>query len=197
METVKNQIGQFISDTWWLVLLRGIMLLLFGILLYRNPEVTLITVMAVLGAYWFVDGIFTIVYSLVGHKYIEGWGWSVFSGTLGVLAGIAVMLHPIAGSIFTNYFLVYFMGFTAIFKGVSEIYYGILLRKEIKNEWAYILIGIISVVFGGFILMNPVTGLKVLIWTVIILAIAGGILLIVRSFQLRKIAKVLTEKTAG
>ena len=197
MENSRTLLGQFISDTWWIVLLRGIMLLLFGILFMLHPGITLITVMAILGAYWFVDGIFMIVTSVVGHRQIKGWGWGIFSGILGVLAGIIVMLHPVAGAVFTQLFLVYFMGFTAIFKGASEIYFGIRLRKEITNEWAYILIGIISIIFGVFILRNPDVGSSLLIWMVIIFSVAGGISLIVRSFQLNKIAKTLTENTAG
>ena len=195
MENSRALLGQFISDTWWIVLLRGMMLLLFGILFMFYPGITLITVMAILGVYWFVDGIFMIVTSVVGHRQIKGWGWGILSGILGVLAGIIVMLHPVAGAVFTQLFLVYFMGFTAIFKGVSEIYFGIKLRKEITNEWAYILIGIISIIFGIFILRNPDVGSSLLIWMVIIFSVAGGILLIVRSFQLNKFAKTLTENT--
>jgi len=195
MENSRTLLGQFISDTWWIVLLRGIVLLLFGILFMFYPGITLITVMAILGAYWFVDGIFMIITSIVGHRQIKGWGWGILSGILGVLAGIIVMLHPVAGAVFTQIFLVYFMGFTAIFKGVSEIYFGIKLRKEITNEWAYILIGIISIIFGVFILRNPDVGSNLLIWMVIIFSVAGGILLIVRSFQLNNIAKTLTENT--
>jgi len=194
METVKNMFGQFLSDTWWIILLRGIMLLLFGILFMFYPGITLITVMAILGVYWFVDGIFMIVSSIVGHKQIKGWGWGIFSGILGILAGIVVMAKPVAGAVFTHIFLVYFMGFTAIFKGGSEIFFGIMMRKEITNEWVYILIGIISIVFGAFILRNPDVGSNLLIWLVIIFSVGGGILLIVRSFQLSRIAKELIKK---
>ena len=79
MEETKRLFGQFLADTWWLVLLRGIMMLLFGIVLLLYPDVTLITVMAVLGAFWFIDGMFSIVTSIIGHRYIKGWGWGVFS----------------------------------------------------------------------------------------------------------------------
>jgi uncharacterized membrane protein HdeD (DUF308 family) len=112
-----------------------------------------------------------------------------------VLAGIAVMLHPVAGAVFTQIFLVYFMGFTAIFKGISDIVFGFKLRQEIKNEWVYILAGIISILFGIIILTNPVFGNSLLTWIVVIFAIFGGILLIIRSFQLNKIATELVDKT--
>lgn len=194
MENTKNILGQFISDIWWILLLRGIMLFLFGFLLMLYPGITLITVMAILGAYWFIDGMFMIITSVVGHKNIDGWGWGIFSGILGILAGIAIMLHPVAGAIFTQVFLVYFLSFTAIFKGVSDVYFGIKLRKEINNEWAYILGGIISILLGVFILMNPLLGSVMLVWLVIVFAIAGGILLIIRSFQLNKISKKLKEE---
>jgi len=196
MENPKKLFGQFISDTWWIVLLRGIMLILFGILFQLNPGIALITVMAVIGAFWFVDGIFMVIISMIGHRYINVWGWGIFSGISGILAGLAVMLHPVAGAVFSQFFLVYFMGITAIFKGVSETYFGLILRKEIKNEWAYILAGVISIVLGVFILMNTVADIMALIWMAIILSIVGGILLIIRSYQLNKIGKELTEETA-
>jgi uncharacterized membrane protein HdeD (DUF308 family) len=196
MENAKKLLGQFISDTWWIVLLRGIMLLLFGILFQLNPGIALITVIAVLGAFWFVDGIFVVINSIIGHQYINGWGWGIFSGISGILAGSAVMFHPVAGTVFSQFFLVYFTGFAAIFKGVSEIYFGIILRKEIKNEWAYTLAGVISLLFGVFILMYTAADIIVLIWMTTILSMVGGILLIIRSYQLNKIGKELTEETA-
>lgn len=195
MGNEKQLLGKFISDTWWIVLQRGMALTLFGVLFSLHPSITLFTVIVILGAYWFVDGIFMIITSIVGHRHIKGWVWGIFSGILGVLAGIAVILHPVAGAVFTQIFLVYFMGFTAIFKGISDIVFGFKLRQEIKNEWVYILAGIISILFGIIILTNPVFGNSLLTWIVVIFAIFGGILLIIRSFQLNKIATELVDKT--
>lgn len=193
MNSANSFVGQFIADSWWLVLLRGIALFLFGLLLLFNTGITLVAILAVAGAFWFVDGMFQIVASVVGHRQLEGWGWGVFGGILGVLAGIVVMLHPVAATVFTELFLVYFFGIAAIGKGISDIYLGVKLRKDIKNEWAYILGGTLAVLYGVLIMLYPVIGIYMVVWLMIILALSVGLFLIIRSFQLKKVGKELAK----
>jgi len=166
---------------------------LFGLLLLFNTGITLVAILAVAGAFWFVDGMFQIVASVVGHRQLEGWGWGVFGGILGVLAGIVVMLHPVAATVFTELFLVYFFGIAAIGKGISDIYLGVKLRKDIKNEWAYILGGTLAVLYGVLIMLYPVIGIYMVVWLMIILALSVGLFLIIRSFQLKKVGKELAK----
>ena len=79
METnSKSLIGKAASTIWWLVLLRGIAAIILGILFFTNPGATLIVIMTFLGAYWFVDGIFTLIASLHGKKENKNWGWGIF-----------------------------------------------------------------------------------------------------------------------
>ena len=86
----KNVISQILSDIWWLVLLRGITATLLGILLFTQTGVTLMVFMLFVGAYWFVHGIFTIFASIKGRKYLDNWGWGIFTGIISLLAGLNV-----------------------------------------------------------------------------------------------------------
>ena len=192
MENDSKKIQQFLSSVWWIVLLRGVAVLVLGLLLVFNPGSTLITIMIFLGAYWFVDGIFTIINSLKGGKTMEGWGWGIFSGVLGIIAGLVVFAHPLATAIFTQVFLIYFLAFMAITNGFSSIVNGIKLRKEIKNEWTIILGGLLTIIFGILLLVKPLVGSVLLLWLLGIIAIVGGIAIISLSFKVKNIAKAST-----
>jgi len=189
MENDSKQIQQFLSSVWWIVLLRGLAVLVLGLLLVSNPGSTLITIMIFLGAYWFIDGIFTIINSIKGGKTMEGWGWGIFSGVLGVIAGLVVFVHPLATAIFTQVFLIYFLAFAAIVNGLSSIFTGIKLRKEIKNEWTIILGGLLTVIFGILLLSNPLFGSAFLLWLLGIIAIVGGIVIISLAFKVKNMGR--------
>mgnify|MGYP000231716245 CR=1 FL=1 len=74
-----------IEAEWWLILLGGILNLIVGILLLVNPAKTAIAFAWVLGLYWFVQGIFVLVAMFLDHS---AWGWKLFMGIIGILAGI-------------------------------------------------------------------------------------------------------------
>jgi len=189
MENDSKQSQQFLSSVWWIVLLRGLTVSVLGILLLFNPGSTLITIMLFLGAYWFIDGIFTIINSLQGRKTMKGWGLGIFSGVLGVIAGLVVFVHPFAAAVLTQVFLIYFLAFMAIANGVSSIVTGIKLRKELENEWTIILGGILTVIFGILLLGKPLVGSTLLLWLLGIIAVVGGIAIISLAFKVKNIAK--------
>ncbi len=189
MENDSKQMQQFLTSVWWIVLLRGITVLVLGLLLLFNPGSTLITIMIFLGAYWFVDGIFIIINTLQRRKKMESWGLGILSGVLGVIAGLVVFVHPLATTVLTQVFLIYFLAFMAIANGVSSIVTGIKLRKEIKNEWTIILGGLLTVIFGVLLLSKPLVGSALLLWLLGIIAVVGGISIITLAFKVKNMAK--------
>lgn len=103
-------------------------------------------------------------------------------GLLGIAAGIVVFLWPGMSAVV----LVLFIGAWAIAHGIFEIIGAIQLRKEIENEWALILGGIISVIFGILVLIAPGAGALALVWWIAIYAIVFGIMLVAFSLRLRR-----------
>jgi uncharacterized membrane protein HdeD (DUF308 family) len=171
-----------LAKNWWLVLLRGIVSILFGLVALAWPGLTLVTLVLFYGAFALVDGVIALVSAFTGGaKPVPTW-WLVLVGLAGIAAGIITFLWPGLTAIV----LVIFIGAWALVHGIFEIIGAIKLRKEIENEWMLILAGIISVLFGLLILFAPGAGALGLIWAIGAYAIVFGVLLIGLSFRLRK-----------
>lgn len=185
----KGLLQNISSDIWVFVFLRGLVLLIMGALLLYKSGITVLVLVQILGAFFFVDGLFTIFKSILGRRYIEGWGWGLFVGIMEVLAGIIVFVHPFASAILTVSFLVYFIAFMAMFFGFLSIFTGIRLRKEMEGEWTMILGGLLSVIFGILLIFNPEASAVALIIVMGVFAIMGGIAQVVFAFKMRKFGK--------
>ena len=183
---------QTLGRTWWLVLLRGLAAIVFGILAWAWPGVTLITLVLFWGAYALVDG----VAALIGGWHARDSGkpmWQiVLIGVIGIAAGIFTFVQPGV----TAVALLILMAAWAIVNGVFEIAAAIRLRKEIENEWLLILSGVLSVVFGIFMIVNPGAGAMAVLWIIGVFAIAYGALLVMLSFKLKKHAMPIAAASA-
>jgi uncharacterized membrane protein HdeD (DUF308 family) len=173
---------QALAKSWWLVLLRGIAAIVFGILAFIWPGLTLLTLVLFYGAYALVDGVLSLIAAFTGGaKPVPTW-WLVVIGLLGIAAGLVTFLWPGI----TALVLVIFIGAWAIAHGIFEIVGAIKLRKEIDNEWWLILAGALSVLFGIIVLAAPGAGALGLIWIIGAYSIVFGILLVGLSLRLRK-----------
>ena len=164
---------------WWLLLMGGILNIIVGILLLVNPAKTTIAFAWVLGLYWLVQGILTLVGMFLDHS---AWGWKLFMGVLGILAGIVVMRHPIASAVVLPALFILLLGIQGVIAG------GISLVLAFKGGgWGVGLLGAVSIVFGIILILNYANLATVLtfIWIVGILAIAGGIVQIIQAFRQR------------
>src|SRR3954452_3268461 len=100
------------SFPWWVVLLEGIFAAIFGLLLLVEPGATLIFLVQVLGFYLFIDGILRIVSMFLDSSL---WGLKLVVGILGILAGIVVLNHPLWSATTVPAYIVYVVGFLAMF----------------------------------------------------------------------------------
>ena len=176
------QLLQTLGRNWWLVLLRGIAAIVFGLLAWAWPGVTLVTLVLFWGAYALVDGVAALI---GGWKTKDGGKpmWTVvLVGLVGIAAGIFTFLQPGVTAIA----LLILIAVWAIVQGVLEISAAIRLRKEIQNEWLLILCGLLSVAFGVLMILNPGAGAIAVLWLIGAFAVAYGVLLIILSFKLKK-----------
>ena len=171
-----------ISRTWWLVLIRGIVAIIFGILAMIWPGITLWVLVIFFGAYAIVSGLFAL-FAAFGHN-VQSRAWLIISGILGILAGIIAFVWPGI----TTLALLYVIAFWAIFSGIAEIVAGIQARKVIDNEWMLIIGGILSVIFGILLIIWPGSGALALTWLIGIFAVIYGIAMIALSFKMKNLA---------
>ena len=169
-----------LARNWWLILLRGICFVLFGLLTFVWPGITLLTLVLFYGAFAVIDGVFAIAAAIRGDQPAPRW-WLAIVGLLGIAAGILAFLLP---GITALVLLLLIAGW-AIATGILQIAGAIRLRKEIDNVWLLIATGVLSVIFGLILIAQPGLGLVTLLYVIGIYAIIDGILLIMLSFRLR------------
>ncbi|MCF6470318.1 HdeD family acid-resistance protein [Nonomuraea sp. MG754425] len=168
-----------IARSWWLLLIRGVAAIIFGVLALIWPGITLLVLVIFFGAYALVSGIFAL---FAGFRHeARSRAWLIISGILGILAGIVAFIWPGI----TSLALLYVVAFWAIFAGVSEIVAGIQLRKQIENEWMLIVGGVLSVILGVLLLIWPGAGMLSLVWLIGIFAILYGIAMIALSLRVK------------
>ena len=170
-----------LAKGWWLLLLRGIAAIVFGVLAFVWPGLTLVTLVLFYGAFALVDGVIALVAAFTGGaKPLPTW-WLVIIGLLGIAAGIVTFMMPGITAIL----LILFMGVWALVHGIFEIIGAIQLRKEIDNEWMLILSGVVSVLFGLLVLIAPGAGALGLVWVIAAYSIVFGISFVALAFRLK------------
>lgn len=184
----------FIAREWWVFLVRGIAAIAFGVIALVSPITTLWVLVITFGAYVLVDGVTMLVALVRGDALARRNAWAVgIMGALGIVAGIVTFVLPDA----TALTLLYVVAFWAIAMGVFQMIAAIALRREIDGEFWMGLGGLISVVFGAYLIAFPGAGLLSLVWLVGFWAIAFGASSIGLAFRLRGIDREPQAATAG
>jgi uncharacterized membrane protein HdeD (DUF308 family) len=73
------------ARNWWMLLIRGIAAVLFGVAIIVWPGLTLDVMVVVLAAYLFVDGIFAVLAAFQSRNH-DRWWMLALEGVLGILA---------------------------------------------------------------------------------------------------------------
>jgi len=166
---------------WWVVSLRGLAGILFGIITFISPGISLAALVLVFGAYALVDGVLAVVSAIRWRGEVDRWWVILLEGLMGVAAGIITFIWPGISALA----LLYVIAAWALVTGVLEIVAAIRLRKIITGEWLLALIGIVSVALGVMLALFPGPGaLAVVIW-IGAYAMVTGVLSVVLAFRLR------------
>jgi len=184
------------SVSWWSLVLRGAVAIIFGILAYLMPGLTLQALVLVFGAYAVVDGAFAIASGIRSDRE-RGRDWLlVLGGVAGIIAGVLAWILP--GM--TALVLITIIGAWAIVTGVFEIAAALRLRSVLRHTWIFIVEGVVSVLFGLFVLIAPGAGALALIWLIAAYAIVSGAMLVVFGLRLKSdgsMARAMPSPPAG
>ena len=172
-----------LAENWWLLLLRGLAAIAFGVIAFFWPGITLVALTYLWGAYALVDGVVAIwaAFSASGDDAGPRW-WLGLSGIVSILAGIVAFVYPGL----TALVLLVVIAVWAIIIGVLQLYAAMQLRKVINNEWWLILSGLLSIAFGAVLIAWPGTGALAVIWTIAWFAVFFGCMFIGLAFELKK-----------
>lgn len=168
---------------WWLTLINGILALIVGLILLFGSKSTqaqtVLLLVSFLGFYWLFRGIFDIVYMFVDHT---AWGWKLFTGIIGIIAGGYILAYPIAAALVLPQVFILVLGIWGLMEGI------VLLIMAFKGGgWAAGILGALGILFGLVLISmygQLFSGLT-MIWTAAVLGVIGGIVLIVQAFRQR------------
>jgi len=195
MNSLEN-LGSLFQRNWWLMLLRGLAAIGFGILVITKPQISLQVLVYLFGVYVLVEGILGVALAIQGRNELDSWGVLLLWGLLGVAVGILAFSKPDL----TALALLFYIALWAIATGVLEIAAAIRLREVLQNEWLLILAGIVSVAFGVWLVARPDAGALAVLLAIGIYAIVFGVLVVLFAFKIRSyVGKVtsLASKAAG
>lgn len=162
------------AQHWWVIALRGLLALLFGLGALIWPGLTLDVLTALFGAYALIDGICALILAGLGGEYKAERGWLLLEGVIGLAVGLITFAWPGV----TELALLYLIATHAIIIGVMHIVAAIQLRKEIEGEWRLVLNGILALLCGIGLVLYPGAGALALITVIGVYAILAGLLLI-------------------
>jgi len=165
---------------WWVVLVEGIFALIFGLLLITAPGATSVFLVTVLGFYWLIRGIFSIIEIFIPNTGTH-WGWLLVMGILGIIAGLVVLRHPLYATVLVGTFLVVFLAVDALIMGIMG-----LIRAFTGGGWGPGIMGILTIIIALFLFANvfgAVLALPIVIGAIMII---GGIVAIFFSFRIRR-----------
>jgi uncharacterized membrane protein HdeD (DUF308 family) len=169
-----------ITRNWWLVLIRGLAAIAFGVVCFVWPAISLLVLVLLWGAYAIIDGAAAMVSGAWSH-----WWSMLLVGVVSVLAGLIAFVWPGI----TALALLYLIAAWAVVRGVVEIAAAVRLRHEIKNEWMLILGGAVSILFGVLVARFPGAGALSVLWAIGAFAIVFGIFAVALSLRLRSLRR--------
>lgn len=179
------------ARNWKWFALRGVLLLVLGVLALAFPGMALFSFALVFAAFCFADGVLAVASGVRGARRKEERWWAlILSGMLGIAIGVIFVLFPALGTIAYALTAILLFAAWAIATGVLEIAAAWRIRREIRGEWLLMLSGALSVLLGlgllALLWIAPAPTLVSVAWVIGIWALIGGVALLVLAFRLRR-----------
>jgi uncharacterized membrane protein HdeD (DUF308 family) len=178
--TGTEAMSRVLAQNWWVVALRGIFGVLFGVIAFLYPGATILSLVLVYAAYMLVDGCLAIASAVRAARRNERWGLLVLEGLVDIVAGVLAFAWPgITVLVFVTLVAAW-----SIVSGALMLAAAFRLRPQ-YGRWWLALGGLVSIIFGILLILAPLAGAVVLTWWLGAYALVFGIALLVLAFQLR------------
>jgi uncharacterized membrane protein HdeD (DUF308 family) len=171
-----------LARMWWTFILRGLLAIIFGIVAFLAPEFALRTLVVLFAVWMLFDGAGALVNTMQARG--KGTWWlGLIEGVAGIVAGVLALWWPGI----TALVLLLLIGSWAIVTGVIEVWAAIRLRAVIRGELFLALSGVLSVLFGLYVIIFPGLGIFSVLWLVGTFGILYGLTLVSLGWRLRRI----------
>lgn len=188
--SVRSLMTELGKGAFWAVLIRGILAVLFGILILSAPAAMALTLGILMGAWIAVDGVFEIIHAIHARRQNLSWGWEMAGGIAYIIGGIIIMVVPLTFVVIGGAVILLMMASGMLIRGILSV------ASKTFRGWSKIL-GVLDIIFAiiMFIVVfsNPGAALLALAWIIAIYTIIFGIFLIIMAF----VARSQTKKAFG
>jgi len=182
-----------VEHYWWLMAFRGLIVLVFGVLIFLKPEITTLFFVTLFAVYMVLNGLFSL---FLGIRARTGnWRISTFfmPGILSLFAGLVIYVAPGLAAIA----LVGMVGLWSVIIGLIELLLYTELRKVLLHRWALLLAGLLSGFAGAALLLRPFYIVMLDEWPVGETAIVLGAALMFLAFRLRHVRDLSPSKVGS
>jgi len=169
-----------LAEYWWLLMVRGVLAILFGLVAWIWPGMTVLVLLILFGAYALVDGAFAVL-SAMRSEPSQSRTFLYVMGGAGIVLGIVTLVWPKE----TGLVLLLLIAWWAVITGILEIVAGIGLSRQGLSGTLYMVTGAISVIFGILLFIWPASGALAVIWIIGLFSIMFGIAMVAGSLRLR------------
>jgi len=166
------------SNHWWIFLLQGFAGIILGGMLLTEPDATMVALTTLLGFYWLVTGVLSLVQVFADRSV--PWIWSLLAGLVGILAGIFVLRHPLLAAVTVPTVLVIVLGVQGLIMGVIEVVGGLK-----GGGLGSFVLGVINIVVGVLLLASPIAAAFAVPLVFGVLLLVQGVALIIWAFRVR------------
>jgi uncharacterized membrane protein HdeD (DUF308 family) len=174
---------KFLSQYWWVLVVRGAAAILFGVLAFILPMESLAAVVVVFGAYALIDGMFASAAAIAGRKMTADWWILLLQGLVSIGVGVVTYMSPAI----TAMALLFYIALGAVLVGALQIVAAVELRYELTGEWWLVLGGIVGMVFGALLVLRPTEGALTVLWLIATFAIVWGVMLMIGGFDVHRL----------
>ena len=171
-----------VADRWWMLIIRGVAAIIFGILTFAYPSMSLLALVLLFGCWSLLDGAFNVVMAYRRARAGTRWGWLLFEGIVSIAAAACAFFW----TGITALALLIVIAARAVLAGIAEVVVAMRLRKHIRHEWLLGVSGIVSIAFGVLLVLFPGPGALALLWYIGGFAIVFGVLLIGLGLRLER-----------
>lgn len=192
-EKVREMQDFLLNRPWWELILRGIFIMIFGILAIAYPDLTLAVFVIFFGAFVFIEGIFQMVGAFAAKADNPQWALMFISGLFSFMVGFIVLAWPGMSALV----LLYFIGAWFLISGTVQLVFGLRAIGDGTKAGVHIVGGILGIMIGMLAFIWPGATAMSIIWIIGLFAIFFGIQLIALGFLSRSEGSPVAAEAAA
>jgi uncharacterized membrane protein HdeD (DUF308 family) len=173
-----DKLGAALARNWWLIALRGVLGVIFGVIALLMPITTILALVLLFSAYMIVDGAFAVYASIRAAQQGESWGLLLLQGIASLAAGAIAFVWP-------GITVLVFVLLIAAWAIVSGCLMLAAAFRTDNGRWWLALGGAAALLYGILMIVAPLAGAVVLTWWLGAFALVFGVALVILAFQLR------------